>query len=182
MPDLTVPFDYASILIGDEVIFRALSQQQRFAQNGQYGQEWTDADSTEKKATDLNASILKADFSVPSEYQNCVPEPPCPWDKQDDIIEASKIKSAIFKTDSVFSYELRVCQRVDGQNLYTIGSKVMEYNINQGALASNIRGEYVYFEVNDLSQYTGKAVFVIERFHKGALDRAFFYLFDLTRP
>ena len=182
MPELTVPFDYANILIGEEIVYRSLSQQERFAQNGQYGQEWTDADSIEKSNANLNANILKSDFAVPSNYQDCVPEPPCPWDKTTDTVSASLIKPVMFKNDSVYSYGLNVYQRVDGQNMYTIGSKVMEYVSNQAALASNIRGEYAYFDVNDLSQYTGLAVFVIERFHKGNLDRAFFYLFDLTRP
>jgi len=179
MAGLTTPFDYRSILIGDEIMYRALLQQEEFAQQGKYGADWTDRDQLDKSAAYFNSNVLRADFSIPSEYVHCIPEPPCPWDKQGNKIEVSKIKPVMMASDGVYSYTFRVCQRVDGQNSYAMGNNVIQYVNNQSALDVNIRGEFTYFEMNSLSQYLGPSVFVIERFHRGTKQREFHYVFDL---
>ena len=46
---LTTPFDYRTILIGEEIIYRALIQQEDFHQKGWYGAQWDDRDQIEKK-------------------------------------------------------------------------------------------------------------------------------------
>lgn len=182
MPELTIPFDYRNILIGEEIAFRALSQQERHAQQGTYGREWTDADRLEKSAMFFKANVLRSDFAIPSEYQHCFPEPPCPWEKQEDKVDAATIKPVIFGADGVYTYALGVYQRIDGNNQYTIGNKIIEFVSAQNALDSSIRNEYAYFATNELSSaYQGAAIFVIERFHKGNSDREFHYTFDLLR-
>lgn len=179
MAELTTPFDYRNILIGEEIMYRALIQQEDFARQGLYGADWTDADQIEKSAAYFKANVLRADFAIPAEYQHCLPYPPCPWDKQDNKIEVAKIKPVITGADGVYTYGLSVYQRTDGQNTYTLGGKVIDYVNNQSALAVNIRGEFNYYANTQISPYLGMAAFVIERFHRGVKDREFVYLFDL---
>lgn len=181
MAELTVPFDYRSILIGEEIIYRALVQQERHAQQGIYGREWSEQDQLEKSAAYFKSNVLRSDFSIPAEFQHCVPEPPCPWDKVDDKVEAAKINPVIFGSDGVYSYGLTVHQRVDGNNSYALGSPVIAFANNQSALDVNIRGEFAYFDANEITQYQGPAVFVIQRYHRGTPDRDFHYTFDLLR-
>lgn len=181
MAELTLPFNYVDILIGEEIIYRALVQQERFAQQGLYGADWTEADAIEKSSAFLKANVLRSDFMIPAEYQHCIPEPPCPWDKVDDKVENTKIKPVVFGADGVYTYTLSVHQRTDGQNSYVIGSKVIDFTNNQSALAADIRSEFSYFDRNEISQYQGTAIFVIERFHRGNSDHLFYYLFDLIR-
>jgi hypothetical protein len=181
MAELTTPFDYREILIGDEIIYRCHVQQEQFAQQGLYGAEWTEADQIEKSSAYFKFNVLRADFTIPSEYQHCIPEPPCPWDKQEDKVDITKIKPVIFGADGVYTYVLAVHQRTDGQNSFTVGAKVIDYTNDQSALAANIRNEFLYFAMQEISAYQGKSVFVIERFHRGNSDRTFYYLFDLLR-
>ncbi len=181
MTDLTIPFDYSAILIGEEIIYRCLVQQEKFAQQGKFGADWSEADQTEKSAAFFKANVLRADFSIPSQYQQCVPEPPCPWDKEEDKVDIAKITPVLFGADGVYTYALSIHQRIDGQNSYAVGNAVIDFPNNQSALAASIRSEFSYFDVSEISQYQGAAVFVIERFHRGTSDHTFYYCFDLIR-
>ncbi len=179
MAGLTTPFDYRNILIADEIIYRALLQQEEFAQQGKFSAEWSERDQLDKSAAYFNSNILRTDFAVPAEFVHCVPEPPCPWDKQGNKIEVSKLKPVLLASDGVYSYTFKVCQRVDGQGNYAMGSEVIQFVNNQSALEANIRAVFTHFDVNVLSKYLGPSVFVIERFHRGTKQREFHYVFDL---
>lgn len=181
MAELTVPFDYRNILIGEEIVYRALTQQERHAQQGTYGRDWTDPDRQEKSAFYFKANVMRSDFAIPAEYQHCIPEPPCPWDKQEDKVDAAKIKPVIFGADGVYTFALAVHQRIDGNNTFAVGTKVIEFILAQNALHSSIRSEFSHFSMNEITLYQGAAVFVIERFHRGTLDRQFYYTFELQR-
>ena len=181
MAELTTPFDYRNILIGEEIMYRSLVQQEDFARQGKYNAEWTERDQIDKSAAYFNASVLRGDFAIPAEYQQCIPEPPCPWDKQENKVEVAKMKPVVTTSDGVYSYILAVYQRIDGANSYTLGNKAIDFVNDQSALAANIRGEFSYYGVNVLSQFLGAAVFVIERHHRGVKDREFHYVFDLIR-
>jgi hypothetical protein len=181
MAELTVPFDYRTILIGDEIIYRALVQQERHAQQGIYGKDWTETDQLEKSGAFFRSNVMRSDFAIPAEYQHCVPEPPCPWDKTEDKVDAAKINPVIFGSDGVYTHALAVHQRIDGNNVYTVGNSVIAFTNNQAALDANIRSEFSYFAVNESSAYQGAAVFVIQRFHRGTLEREFHYTFELVR-
>ncbi|HLF64870.1 MAG TPA: hypothetical protein VI603_13995 [Saprospiraceae bacterium] len=181
MAELTTPFDYLNILIGEEIIYRALLQQEEFARQELYGAEWTDADQIEKSAAYFKANVLRSDFAIPAELQHCVPYPPCPWDKQEHKIEVAKIKPVVTGADGTYTYGLTVYQRTDSQNSYVLGNKVIEYINNQSALDANIRGEFNYYDNRELSQYLGAAAFVIDRYHRGIKDHEFYYLFDLIK-
>jgi hypothetical protein len=181
MAELTVPFDYRSILIGDEIIYRALTQQEKHAQQGKYGREWAEADQLQKSGAYFRSNVMRSDFAIPSEYQHCVPEPPCPWDKTEDKVDAAKINPTIFGSDGVYTHALAVHQRVDGNNMYAVGNPVIAFTLNQAALHASIRSEFSYFAVNEITLFQGPAVFVIQRFHRGTLEREFHYTFELIR-
>jgi hypothetical protein len=159
MAELTTPFDYRNILIGEEIIYRALVQQEDHAGQGKYGAEWTERDAIDKSAAYFTSNVLRADFTIPSEYGHCIPEPPCPWDKQEHKVELSKIKPIVTAADGVYTYVLAIHQRADTASAYTIGNKVVNFISDQNALSAGIRGEFNYFSVQALSQYLGAAIF-----------------------
>ncbi|MDX1410279.1 MAG: hypothetical protein R3330_19145, partial [Saprospiraceae bacterium] len=81
---LNTPFDYTEYLIGEEIIFRALTQQKTLAGEGKYGMTWTQADEAEKALYEGRCVTARTHFSnVP---QHCVPYPPCTWEKDVDRV------------------------------------------------------------------------------------------------
>lgn len=179
MAGLTLPFDYAQYLIGEEILYRALSQQQRFAATGQYGMTWDQQDETEKSQAFFQANVLRADFTIPSKYQHCVPEPPCPWDKQNDQLTNSDFWPIITLNEGVFTYGFTVNQRQDSGNQFTIGPAIIQYTQDQGQLDPAIQGEFAYFGRDAGTGYTGLAIVQIVKQHRGTVQSTYYYLFEM---
>lgn len=180
MSELTTPFDYRNILIGEEIIYRALLQQEDHAQQGKYGATWTAADQLEKSAMYFKLNVMRADFAIPAEFQHCFPKPPCPFPKDNDTIHSNLIKPVICGSDGVYTYGLSIHARTDSGGSYTVGAKIFDFVNNQNMLAAVIRGEFLYYDVNRIAMTSGLSVFVVDKFHRGSLERQFFYLFELT--
>ena len=175
---LTTPFDYTAYLVGEEIIYRALTQQKNFAGQGQYGMTWTPADVTDRDEYETKYGNARQHFvNVP---QHCVPYPPCPWDKVYDKVAYAQFKDVIMLADAVFTYRFRVHLRTDqGTTRFTPGAQVIGYQPDQDALDAAIRNQFRYFKKEANSGTTGKAVIVIERMIGGTVDKTYYYLFDL---
>ncbi len=181
MPGLNIPFDYASNLIGQEIIYRALSQQQRFAQGGQHGATWSQQDAIEKSQSYFQANVLRTEFSIPSKYEHCKPEPPCPWDKEGDDLKPQDLMPIIMANDGVYTYSYGVYERTDHQRGYSQGAPVTLYALDQSGLDPSIQSEFTLFRHSGVSNYQGTALFVIEKSHRGTVESAFHYLFNMTQ-
>lgn len=179
MPGLNIPFDYASNLIGQEIIYRALSQQERFAQSSEHGASWSQQDSIEKSQAYFQANVLRTEFSIPSKYEHCRPEPPCPWDKEGDDLKPQDFMPIIMATDGVYSYSYKAFQRVDANKGYSLGPSILDYNLDQSKLDAKIRSEFTLFEPSGAINYQGPAVLVVEKSHRGVVESSFHYLFNL---
>lgn len=183
MAELTTPFNYRDILIGEEVLYRALVQQEDFANTNKYGATWSSQDLVEKSSAYFKANVLRADFAIPAEFQHCVPYPPCPWNKEDDSVGHDQFNPIIMSAGGVYTFTVDVHRRTDtGTRSFSIGAKVIEYSVRQENLHPNIRSEFTYYKKLLLvPDATGAAVIVIKRYHRGALDQQFHYLFDLFK-
>ena len=175
-----IPFDYGSILIGEEIIFRALSQQQKFAATGQYGMTWDQQDEIAKSQAFFQANILRTDFTIPLKYQNCDPEPPCPWSKTEDKLAASDFWPVLTANDGTSTYAFRVAQRNDIGNQFNIGPTVIAYSPDQGELDPAIQAEFSYHKRDTGTGYTGPAIIEVLRQHRGTVQDTFYYLFDIV--
>ncbi len=172
MAELNTPFDYRNILIGEEIIYRALLQQEDFARQVLHGAEWTDRDQIEKSGAYFKSNVLRADFAIPAELQHCLPKPPCPWDKQKDEVEVAKFKPIVTGSDGVYTYQFLV-KRLD------TNQDVIRYSLDSSKLHASIRSEFSYFEIGVLGAFTGPAIIEISKFHRGTLDYTFKYRFDM---
>ena len=179
MAGLNTPFDYGTNLIGEEIIFRGLSQQQRFAQNNEHGATWSAQDGIEKSQAYFQANVLKTDFSIPPQYQHCKPEPPCPWDKEGDDLTPADLMPVIMANDGVYTYSYRVAQRTDTQNGFDIGPTIADYSQDQSKLDPKIQSEFAYYGHSGVGTYTGPAVIVIEKLHRGTVQETVYYLFNM---
>ena len=180
MAGLLPPFDYASILIGEEIIFRGLSQQQRYAQANKYGMTWSQQDDVEKGQAFYQANVLKTDFAIPPQYQQCIPEPPCPWDKQKDELSASDLMPILMSLDGVYSYTYKVAQRTDSGNTFQVGQTIAQYGLDQSRLDPKVQSEFAYYAHQSQISYLGDAVMLIEKLHRGQVQSTFTYLFKLV--
>jgi len=180
MAGLIPPFDYGAILIGEEIIYRGLSQQQKFAQANQYGMTWSPQDDVEKGQAFFQANVLKTDFAIPPQYQQCIPEPPCPWDKQKDELSAADLMPILMSLDGVYSYTYRVAQRSDNNNAYQVGQTFAQYGQDQSALDPSVQSEFAYFAHQSQITYTGPAIILIEKLHRGQVQSTFTYLFNMV--
>lgn len=172
MAELNTPFDYVNILIGEEIIYRALLQQEEFAAQGQHGAEWTEQDALEKSGAYFKSQVLRADFTIPAALQHCVPKPPCPWDKVNDEVEISKFKPIVTGSDGVYTYQFSV-KRLD------TNQEIIRYTLDQTKLHSSIRSEFSFFEITILSAFVGTACIEISKFHRGSLAYGFKYRFEM---
>lgn len=172
MAELNTPFDYRNILIGEEIIYRALLQQEEFARQGLYGAEWTERDQIEKSGAYFKANVLRADFAIPAELQHCLPKPPCPWDKQTDEVELAKFKPIVTGSDGIYTYTFLV-KRLDNNQ------DIIRYTLDSSKLDASIRSEFSYFEIAVLASFTGTASIEISKFHRGTLDYMFKYRFEM---
>ena len=180
MAGLTPPFDYATILIGEEIIFRGLSQQQKMAGAGQYGMSWTQQDDLEKSQAFFQANVMRTDFNIAPHFQNCIPEPPCPWDKHNDELSPADLMPVMMSNDGVFTYSFRVAQRTDnGTSSYTVGPDIVQYGQNQSQLDPQVQSEFAYYEHQSQITYRGTAIMIIEKSHRGSVQNSFTYLFNL---
>jgi len=172
MAELNTPFDYVNILIGEEVIYRALLQQEEFAAQGLHGAEWTEQDALEKSAVYFKSQVLRADFTIPAALQHCIPKPPCLWDKLNDEIEIAKFKPIITGSDGVYTYEFSV-KRID------TNAEVIRYTLDQTKLHSSIRSEFSFFDVAILNAFVGTAMIHIAKYHRGSLSYSYKYRFEM---
>lgn len=175
---LNTPFNYAQYLVGEEILFRALTQQKYLAGQHWYGMTWASADQGDLDSYTQKSQTARRDFTnIP---QHCVPYPPCPWDKEVDKVTYGQFKDIIMLADSSQSYQIRVQLRSDsGTNSFTLGSEVLGYDKDQSALDPSIRDQFTFLKKEVNSATVGKAAVVIERYVGGALDKKFYYLFDL---
>ena len=180
MAGLNTPFDYSSNLIGQEIIFRALSQQERFAETGAHGATWNQQDSVEKSQAYYQANVMRTDFSIPSKYEHCRPEPPCPWDKEGDNLTSNDLMPILLANDGVYTYSFKVAQRNDNTNGFTVGPVIAQYAPDQSRLDTKIQSEFTYLAHAGVSKYVGPAVIVVERSHRGNVENTFNYLFNMT--
>lgn len=184
MPVLTTPFPYRDYLIGEEIMYRALIQQETFAGEGNsFGAQWNDAtDGLIKSGTYFKASLLRTDFTIPSEYQHCMPYPPCPWRKDDDILSEENFKPIIMGAGGVYTYSFDVYKRRDdGTRTFTVEDHLMSYTIDESQLSPAIRSEFTYYTRHVRDSAPGaRAVIVIQRSHRGSVDLRFYYLFTFA--
>ena len=183
MAEITTPFDYRETLIGEEILYRALLQQEEDAASARYGATWSAQDQIEKSSAYFKANVLRTDFSISSEFQHCVPYPPCPWKKEEHAVSPDQFKPVIMAASGIYTFEIVVHRRVDsGTQSFTIGAPVIRYVIDQQTLQPNIRAEFTYYRKEVLQpDASGAAVVVLQRYHRGNQDRQFHYLFDLLR-
>ncbi|MDX1476768.1 MAG: hypothetical protein R3301_03645 [Saprospiraceae bacterium] len=177
---LNTPFDYNQYLIGEEIIFRALTQQRSFAGQGKYGMKWTQADEADRTAYEQAFGTARGHFvNVPS---HCVPYPPCPWDKNNDRVTHGQFKDIIMLADGNLSYQFKVQMRTDqGTSSFTLGQQVIDYTPDQDALDPSIQAQFRFFKKETNSASTGTAAIVIEKYSGGTLTKTFYYLFDLEQ-
>lgn len=180
MAGLLPPFDYSTILIGEEIVFRALSQQQRYAKANKYGMSWSPQDDVEKGQAFYQANVLRTDFAIPPKYQQCIPEPPCPWDKHNDELTAKDLMPILMSLDGVYSYTYRVSQNSISGNTYQVGQTIAQYGLDQGKLDPTVQTEFAYYEHQSQISYLGDAILLIEKLHRGQVQSTFTYLFKLV--
>ena len=182
---LKPPFDYSNILIGEEIIYRGLNQQEDQASSDKFGRTWSNDDRIEQSSMFFKSSVLRSDFDT-SDFEHCLPYPPCPWakdkdDEEDGVSEIglSKFNDVIMSNDGIFSYKIEVIERTDAMDSINLGPKVFDYEINQNKLDPDFQSEFSYLSRSVTTGYTGKAAIRIQRRHRGELDQEFYYLFKL---
>ncbi|MDX1406920.1 MAG: hypothetical protein R3330_02270 [Saprospiraceae bacterium] len=183
MAEITTPFNYREILIGEEILYRALLQQEQHAQSSHYGATWSDQDQVEKSSAYFKANVLRTDFAIPAEFQHCVPYPPCPWKKEEHEVAHDQFKPVVMAASGIYTFEISVHRRTDsGNQSFSVGARIIGYTLDASALEANIRSEFAYYR-KDIVQpdATGAAVVVMKRFHRGNPDHQFHYLFDLIK-
>lgn len=178
--ELSPPFKYADYLIGEEIILRALNQQEDHARDGKYSSSWSNSDRIEQSGVFFRSTVLRDDFDMAG-FQHCVPEPPCPWDKEGHDLTYDQFNDIIMSNDGIFTHRFEVFKRTDsaGQDGYQAGAKLLDYTLNQNELKENVRSEFSYYQrtINELG-YRGPAVIKIERLSRGRVDNSFEYLFN----
>jgi hypothetical protein len=181
MSDVSTPFNYRDNLIGEEIIYRALLQQERYAgEANKFGAEWdVNVDGVVKSGMYFKASVLRTDFAIASEFQHCMPYPPCPWRKDEDILRHADLKPIIMGPRGVYTYAFDVYKRSDQDtSRFTIGDHLMSYTIDNSELSAAIRAEFTYYSLRIMAAAPGeKAVVVVQQGHRGSIDRHFYYLF-----
>lgn len=180
MAGLLPPFDYSKILIGEEIIFRALSQQQRYAKANKYGMTWSPQDDVEKGQAFYQANVMRTDFAIPPQYQQCIPEPPCPWDKHNDELSAADLMPVLMSLDGVYSYNFRVGQITISGNTFQVGQTLAQYSLDQAQLDPSVQAEFAYYEHQSQISHLGDAIIVIQKLHRGQVQSTFNYLFKLV--
>ncbi len=182
---LKPPFDYSNILIGEEVIYRGLNQQEDNAKSDKFGQVWSNTDRIEQSSMFFKSSVLRNDFDLTG-FEHCLPQPPCPWPKEDeepekqDDIPQSLFKDIVMSNDGIFSYKFEVLSRSNSQTEIEPGDLLFDYQINQTKLDPDYQSEFSYLTKNGSTDYKGKAVIRIQRRHRGEVDQIFYYVFDLV--
>ena len=177
---LNIPFDYSNILIGDEISFRALSQQQRQAAAGEFGRTWDSQDDLAKSQSFFQSQVMRTSFNIPARYQHCDPEPPCPWEKTKDELSDADFMPVMNSNDGVNTWTFLVAERPGNNNKVRVGQPIIQYTPAQNQLDPVIQGEFAYFERGPASGYTGPAVVVIKKHHRGQVVDEYYYTFDMV--
>jgi hypothetical protein len=179
---LNTPFDYAALLIGDEIIYRGLKQQKDYAATGQYQMTWNQQDAAVQAKAINDADAMRTNyFTVPQNLKGCETDPPCPWDKTgNNNLSSTDLMPVVMANDGSTTYRIEVFKRTDdGTVSYQIGDSIDVYSLNQSMLIPAIQGTFLYYEHGREITYTGKAIIVIRKIQPGSAESKFTYLFNL---
>ena len=146
-PLLKTPFPYSEILIGEEIVYRALLQQREFALAGKYGMSWDTADQNLMLTMYYRAQVMRSSFSIPNEYQQCLPVPPCYWDKIDDRIGINQILPVMYQLLPTLIYKMEIYRRTDlpGESGYQTHEVLFDYSNDQSALDPSALSSFLYY-------------------------------------
>ena len=181
---LNTPFDYANILIGNEIISRGLKQQDAYANARpvEYGMTWNQNDVTRQAQAILDATAMRnSSFTVPSSLQGCLIDPPCPWDKSGGHdLSATDLMPIIMANDGTTTYDIKVFEQIGSPSgNYIEGSLLADYDPDPLQLDPSIRSRFMYYAYSGKITYTGKTILVIEKNQPRVATIKFTYLFNL---
>lgn len=180
--ELAPPFPYADYLIGEEIILRALNQQEDFTDKNEFGASWSSDDRIEQSSMFFKSNVLRQDFDMAG-FEHCIPKPPCPWEKEKDQLNDAQFKDIILGNDGINTFRINVYERTDepGKNGYSTGKELFAYTLDQASLDESVRTEFLYYARSALTdRYTGNAVIRIEKLARGVLENTFHYLFEFV--
>ncbi len=181
MAHLKTPFDYGTILIGDEVIYRGLKQQHEYEGKGEYGMTWDSNDAAAQTAAMTQGNAMKAnDFTIPSGMRSCPVDPPCPWPKNTYDLNQSLLMPMMMSNDGVTTYNIKVAEQTGSPStVYVVGNTLASYNLDQSQLDPGERSQFLYYDRVGTISFLGDAIIVIEKVQNRAIVNTFTYLFKL---
>lgn len=184
MAEIVYPFVYSKNLNGLEVISRGLKQQKKFNAESKYQMTWDNADETAlAQAIAKGTDVRNNDFSVASNFNDCVEDPPCPWDKSgnNNLTEAN-LMPIILPSEVGTTYQIRVYEREDhGTVSYELKGTIANYQVDQSRLPANKRAEFTFFEYAGNIPFIGTAIIVIEKNPTNSAQSTYTYLFNLVQ-
>ena len=177
------PFDYATILIGNEIIYRGLRQQKAFKRAGDYHMTWDTHDAKIQAQVMKDADTLKlSDFDVPKNLRGCVLDPPCPWPKNDvHTLSNDDLMPIVLANDGRTTYSFTVAKQTGTKDtVYEVGDILAEYRLDPSALDPSIQSNFLFYTKSPIVGYDKEAIIVIEKFNNNILQHTFTYLFKMT--